>query len=114
MSLLGVDEIREFVGISQEEHRGVVSNQIPVAFFGVELHGKAPHITLGIGSPELAGHGGEANDEIGLLSYLGKDLGPRVLRDIVGDGERAISTPALRVDCALRDALAILVGELLD
>src|SRR5262245_29991029 len=36
MTLLGVDEIREFIRIADEKHRCVVANQVPVAFLGIE------------------------------------------------------------------------------
>ncbi|MNP03564.1 hypothetical protein D3C76_954530 [compost metagenome] len=47
--LYGVDEIREFDRILDEKHRHVVAHQVEVAFIGVELDRKAPHITHGVG-----------------------------------------------------------------
>ena len=49
-------EIREFMRIANEEDRGIVSNQIPVAFFGVELHGKTADIAFRIGGAALTGN----------------------------------------------------------
>ncbi len=57
MTLLGVDEIGELQRITHKENRRVVTNQIPVAFFGVELQCKAAHIALGIGCTLLTGNG---------------------------------------------------------
>jgi hypothetical protein len=54
IALLGVNEVVEFSGILDEEDRGVVSQQVPVSFFGVERGGKAPRITFGVGGPLLA------------------------------------------------------------
>jgi len=54
IALLGVNEVIESSGILDEEDRGVVSQQVPVSFFGVELDGKAPRITFGVGGPLLA------------------------------------------------------------
>ena len=62
--LLGVDEVGEFQGIADEEHRGVVAHQIPVALLGVELEGEAAHVAFGVGGP-FAGHGGEAQEHLG-------------------------------------------------
>jgi len=38
--LLGVDEIREFDGVTNEEDRSVVSGHVPVALLSVKLNGK--------------------------------------------------------------------------
>ncbi|MPM34133.1 hypothetical protein SDC9_80715 [bioreactor metagenome] len=42
--------------ISEEEHRGVVSYQIPVPFLGVILHGKTTDVALCIGGTALTCH----------------------------------------------------------
>src|SRR5690606_39659159 len=60
-----------------------------VAFFGVELQGKATDITLGVRRAALAGHGGEAGEHVGFLAHFFKDLGTGVLGDVVGDRERS-------------------------
>ena len=62
VALHGVVEVGELERIAQEEHRRVVADQIPVAFFGVELHGEAADIALGIGRAALAGDGREARE----------------------------------------------------
>ena len=41
--------------IAQEEDRGVVANDVPIAFFGIELDGAVPNIAFGIGSTALTG-----------------------------------------------------------
>lgn len=43
--LLSVDEAREKERIPDEEDGSVVSHEIPVAFLGVKLDGKAPGVT---------------------------------------------------------------------
>src|SRR5690606_692261 len=37
IALLGVNEVAEFLWILNEENRSVISNEVPVAVFGVEL-----------------------------------------------------------------------------
>src|SRR5665647_2554660 len=44
----GMDEIGELDGILNEEDRDVVTDQIPVAFLSIELHGKAAYISGGV------------------------------------------------------------------
>src|SRR4030042_4414697 len=48
ITFLRMDEIREFFGILDEENRCVVSDQIPVAFLGIELYSKSSGISLGV------------------------------------------------------------------
>ena len=100
VALHGVVEVRELERIAQEEDRRVVAHQVPVAFLGVELHGKAADVALGIGRAALSGHGGEADEEIGLLADLGEDLGFGVPGDVVGDGEGADRRPSPWRACA--------------
>ena len=42
-------EIRKFHRVLNEKDRNVVSDQIPIALFGVELDRESAHITHGIG-----------------------------------------------------------------
>ena len=113
MALLGVDELGELVRVADEEHRGVVAHHVPVALLGVELEGKAAHVALRVRGAALAGHGGEAQERLGLLADLGEKRGARVARHVVGDGKGAVRRRALGVHHALRDALAVEVLHLL-
>ena len=114
VALLGVDEVGELVGVAHEEDRRVVADEVPVALPGVELQRKAAHVALVVGGAQLAGDGREAGEHLGLLADGGEDVGRRVARDVLGDGQRAVGAPALGVHRPLGDALAVLVGELLD
>lgn len=71
-------EIGELERVAQIEHRGVVADQVPVALLGVETHGEAADVSLGIRRATLTGDGGEAQEHIGLLADLGEDLRPGV------------------------------------
>ena len=112
VALDGVVEVGELERVAQEEYRRVVADHVPVAFLGVELHGEAADVALGIGGAALAGHGGEAGEQLGLLADLGKDFRPRVFGDVVRDGEGAVGAGALGVHAPLGDDLAVEVGEL--
>ena len=114
VALLGVDEVGELVGISDEEHGRVVAHEVPVALIGVELECEPAHITLGIGRPALAGDGRETQEAFGLLADFGKERGLGVLGDVVGDREGAVRAAALGVDDALGDAFAVEVLHLLE
>lgn len=47
-----VNHIGEFHSILDEEHRDVVPNHIPIAFFRVEFDGKTSHISYSISTGE--------------------------------------------------------------
>src|SRR5450756_63083 len=44
----GMNEVREFDGILDEENRDVVADQVPVSFLGVKLDGKSAYVTRGV------------------------------------------------------------------
>ena len=100
--------------VAQEEHRRVVADDVPVALLGVELHGEAADVALGVGRAALAGHGREAHEQRRLLADLGEDLGLGVAGDVVRDGERAEGARALGVHAPLGDHFAVEVGQLLE
>ena len=107
----GVVEVGKLERIAQEEDRRVVPHQVPVALLGVELHGEAPDVPLGVGRPTLAGDGGEAQETVGLLADLGEDLGAGVLGNVAGNGEGAVGTGALGVHPPFWDYLPVEVGH---
>ena len=112
-SLLRTNEVGELDGVLDEEHRGVVADEVVVSLFGVELHRKTARIAPGVRAALLTGDGREADERLGLLTRL-QERGLRVLADVVCDDEFTESTAALGVDDALRDTLAVELRELLD
>ena len=108
-----MDEVREFQRIADEKDRGVVAHQIPVALLGIELEGEAAHIAFGIGGALLTGHGGEAQEDRGLLADGAEQIGLAELADVVGHGKGAVGARALSVNHPLGNALAVEVGEFL-
>ncbi|MND87604.1 hypothetical protein D3C80_796070 [compost metagenome] len=111
MTLLGVNEVRELQRITHEENWRVVANQIPIAFFGVELQCKAAHIALGISCTLLTGNSREASQHWGFGTRLQR-LGLGVFRNIASNCQRAECTPTLGVNDALRNTLTVLVRQL--
>ena len=100
--------------LADEEHRRVVADEIPVAFLGVELHREAAHVALRIGGTQVTRDGREPHEQRRDLANFGEDLRARVLGDVVRDRERAVAALAFRVNDALGDALAVLMGELFE
>ena len=112
VALDGMVQVRELERVAHEEHRRVVANQVPVAFFGVELEGKAANVTLGVGRAAFTRDGGEAGKHPGLLANVREQLGTGVAGDVVGDGEGAVSARTLGVHAPLGNDLAVKVRQL--
>jgi hypothetical protein len=89
VSLHFVVQIRKLKWIAQEENRGVIPHEVPVALLSIEFHCKTTYIPLSIGSTTFAGYGRKAQKAFGLFPFFGEDLGLGVLGDVVGNGEGA-------------------------
>ena len=113
VTLHGVVQVRELQRVFQKEHRRVVANQIPVAFFGIKFDRETANVPFGIRRAAFPGDGGEAHEEIGLLSDLGKNLRLGVLADVVGHGEGAEGPRTLGVHPPFGNDLPVEVGEFL-
>ena len=113
VALDGVIQVRKFQRVTQEEYGGIISYQVPVAFFSIELHCKTTDVTLGIGSPALTGHGRETDKALRLLAYFAEDGGTGVLRNVMCHGKRAISTGAFGMHTSFGNHFTVKVGEFL-
>src|SRR5699024_5703324 len=103
----------ELRGIPNKENGSIVADHIPVAFLGVELHRKSAWVTDGIGCAARASDHRKASNEVGLLAFLGEEVGARVLADlVVRDRERPERAAAFRVDDAFRDLLPVELSHL--
>jgi hypothetical protein len=108
-----MDEVRELRGVADEEDRRVIPDQVVVALLGVELQREAARVAHGVGRAQLAGHGGEAREDVGPLALRAQERGARPLGDILGDLEEAVRAVPAGVHHALRDSLAVELRHLL-
>ena len=106
-------EIGEFQRVAEKEDRRVVADEVPVAFLGVELEGKAANITLGIGCTALAGNGRHPGEHRRFLADLAEHLGAGKAGDVVRHGEGAESAGTFGMHAPLGDHLAVKVGQFL-
>ncbi len=112
VALDGVVQVREFQRVAHEEDGRVVADQVPVAFFRVELQGKAADIAFRVRRAPFASHRGKAREHGSLLAHGAKDFRPRIARDVVRDGKRAMRAGTLGMHAALGDDFAVEVGQL--
>src|SRR5690606_1500091 len=90
-----------------ERDRRMEGHKIPVAFFGIALHGYAADVALGICGATFAGHRGEPGEHGGLFADFGKNPGTRVLGDVMGYRKGAISPCTLGVHTTLGDDFTV-------
>src|SRR6476659_4084816 len=112
-------DVRELDGVANKEDRQVVTHQVPVAVFCIELHGKAARVSGRLCRVSPAYDGGEAHKEWGALAFLLEQLSAGVFSGrFCADGpicfKVAVCACATGMDHSLRDALAVEVGDLLD
>ena len=68
--LLRVNKVGKLQWVSDEEHRRVVADQIPISFIRVKLDGKPPNVALGVSRSSFSGHHGKAKEQRGNLANL--------------------------------------------
>ncbi len=107
-----VHQVRELHGVLDEEHRDVVTHQIPVAFFGIELDCETAHVACGVGRTTLTGHGREAQEHWRALALLGERDGTGQRAEVVVGLEITVGSRAACVHDALRDALMVEMADL--
>ena len=112
-AFLRTDEVLELDRVTDEEDRRVVADDVEVSVGRVEPDGEAPRVAPGVGRAALAGHGREADHQVGLGP--GREDGRLGVRaDVAGDLEDAEGSAALGMGLALGDALAVEVRHLLN
>src|SRR6202012_5430810 len=88
MALLGMDKVGEFQGIADEEHRRVITDNVPVTLLAVETQCKTRTVTFSIGRTSLSSNCREAQKRLGFLADLRKRGGAGVFGQIIGDRQR--------------------------
>lgn len=101
VTLLGVDEMRELGGVTDEEDGGVVEDPVEVALLSLDLDSEATGVTGGISRARLASDSGEADGDGSTLSDLVEKSSAGEVGDVVGDLNEAVSTGTLGVDDSL-------------
>jgi hypothetical protein len=114
VSFLGVDEIWELDGISDEEDWGVVSNHVPVSFFGVKLDCVTSGVSGGIGRSLLTSDSGETEEDWGGFSDFTEKFGLGVFGDIMGGFEVAMGSSAFGMDDSFRNSFPVEMGKLIN
>jgi hypothetical protein len=102
--------VRLTLTISEEEDRGVVGDNIPVAFVGAELDGETTRISGTIVRARLTTNSGESHADGALLASL-EDVGHAKVVKGVGGLVETVGTTTLSVNDTLGDTLSVEVRE---
>lgn len=98
VTFLGVNEVGEFGGVSDEEDGSVVENPVKVALFSSDLEGKATRITGGIRRSVFTTDSGESGGSTVLLADLGEELGRGNVAEVVGQFKVTMCTGTVGMD----------------
>src|SRR5450756_2956524 len=108
-----MDEVLELRGVTHEEHRSVVADQIEVALVGVELQREPSGVANRVRITLFPGHNGEAGEHRGALTDLGEKTRLREPGDVLGDLKEPVGARALGMYYPLGDPFAVEVLHLL-
>ena len=114
VTLLGVDEVRELGGITEEKDGCVVGHIVPVTLFSPELDRKTPRITSTVVRAGFATHGGESDGDGALLSLGAEHVCHADIVERLGACEDTMGPATFGVDNTLRNTFPIEVGDEID
>ena len=102
-----MDDIRKLDRILNKEHGNVVSHDVPIALFRIDLYREAAHIARQIRRAFVAGNGREAHEHGSFLFGPLKEIGLGDVGQRFVIFEIAMCSEAARVNDSLRDTLVI-------
>ncbi len=69
-----VYQVGKLDGVLNEEHRNIVSDQIPVALLGVKFDGKTPHVTWSVNGPGSPRDRRESREDWSSYTHFAQNL----------------------------------------
>ena len=103
----GMDEIGKLDGVLDEENRDVVADEVPIALFGIELHGKPAHVTRCIDRARAAGDRREPGEDRHLLALALEQISARQVGERLIGLKEPMRRGASGVNDPLRNPLVI-------
>ena len=107
LHLYSMDQVREFDGILDEKDRDVIADEIPISFFGVELHRKSADIPRRVYRPCATSNGRYSSKHRSLLAQLSEDPGCSVFLQRRGQLEVSMNSRGSRVYDAFGNTLVV-------
>ena len=97
IAFLRMDDVRKLQRVADEKHWRIVADNVPVAFFDIELDREAAHVAFGIGRTSFTCQGRETLEHFRLFADCIEYLRLAVLRDVMRNFQRAECTRSLRL-----------------
>jgi len=114
VSFLGMNKIWEFHGISYEEYRSIISDHIPVSFFGVKFNGKSSWISSGISWSIFTSDCRKSWEDRSSFSNSVKEFGFAIFRNVVSYFKISVSSSTFSVDNPFWDSFSIEVRNFIN
>lgn len=111
ITFLGMDEVREFGRISQEEDGCVIRHDVPVTLIRPHLDGEASWVASTVVGALLATDRRKSNSNWTFLSLRAEDVRDRQIIQRIRALEVSMSATAFGMDDTLWDTLTVEVGE---
>ncbi len=109
----GMDQVGELDRVLDEEHRDVVSDEIPVAGVRVELDREAAHVARQVAGALVAGHRREPDERRGALAGALEEVGRREVGERLVVLEEPVRAVPPGMNHALGNPLVVEVEDLL-
>jgi hypothetical protein len=114
ISFLGVNEVWEFNWVVDEKHRGVVSNEVVVSLFSVELDSKASGVSSHVAGTKFSSDSRESCEDRSPFAHLVQESSLSEGGHIFSHFENSVSSSSFSVDNSLWNSLSIKVSEFVD
>jgi len=130
VTLLGVDEVREFGWVTNKEHWSVIEDPVEISFFSADFDGKTTRIAGGIGRTRFTTDCRETDSCFGFCADLSISLVPMFtgnrggylleersagkVTNIMGYFEVTVGSSTLGMYNTLWDTFPVKVGEEID
>mmetsp|Transcript_6797 Transcript_6797/g.25364 ORF Transcript_6797/g.25364 Transcript_6797/m.25364 type:complete len:338 (-) Transcript_6797:82-1095(-) len=112
--LLGVNEIRKLLSISDEKNWSRITDHIVITVLCVMFDGETTWIACSVSRALLSAHSGEAQKHRSLFSHLVQECCLGELRYVLGHLEISMSSSSFGVHNTLWDTLSVKVSQFVD
>lgn len=112
--LLGVNEVWELGGISQEKDGSVVRHHVPITVISPEFHRKPTRVSSAIVRSGFTANCRETDGDRAFLALGAEKVRGRQVVQRICAFEEAMSTTALRMNNSLRNSLPVEMGKEID
>ena len=111
VALLGVNKVREFGRIPQEENGSIVGDDVPVSLVRLELYRETAGVSGNIVRSRFSTDCRKANRDGACFAFGAEQVGQTKVVDGIGALEDTVSATAFGMDDTLRDTFTIEMGQ---